>query len=324
MSRVVSSLPPSSPPPAHDNVSDNDRTPSPPPRTLLPFNAPLASSYMTPIRARPRASSLPPMSADDVNQSTPAVGTKEQIIAIKRRKSQRGRLLTLAEQKAAAEAEAEEIRVASMKLALAALSNLRVTFGDLAEYVFDPETSNNVQWFDFFSKTGRATRILNWWVSSSNSATARKEVKEWAVSYVCKNMKQDARRVTSTQLLQTQDRLIDSDYLLNFSFSDLYSKLQQVAPVAMRVLRSFATSTRQLRTGLSPARILKKTTVCMCRFTTRRQTHWSYTTRLLHRRRCRASGNTASPTISRSAWSACISMLQALKSSLLPCSRTWA
>ena len=109
----------------------------------------------------------------------------------------------------------------------------------------------------FICKHGHATRILNWWVASSNSATAQGEVHEWAVRYVANAVSHKAGVITHQGILWKP--VIDNGFVEDFSFKNLYQGLQnQFATVTTYIFESLATSSRQLAIGLTPARMGKK------------------------------------------------------------------
>jgi predicted KAP-like P-loop ATPase len=83
---------------------------------------------------------------------------------------------------------------------------------------------------------------LNWWISSKNSETARNEVKEWAVKYVGCLVRDEAKIVTKSKILQTRDKVIDQQFVQAFSFSTLNEKLKEQAPVGMHILKRLVMS----------------------------------------------------------------------------------
>ena len=186
---------------------------------------------------------LPLLDTDGPVQSSPVVGTREERQAIRRRKASNKQKKTITKrQEEAKELEARELED-DFEDVLNLLNRKGRRFGQLLKYVFDPSNSKgNVRWHEFFAFNGEATKILDWWVSSKNSETARKEVKEWAVQYVSHMVGDEARKVTRSKVLQTGEKAIDQDFVRSFSFSALNTKLKELAPVGMRVLDGFSTS----------------------------------------------------------------------------------
>ena len=112
------------------------------------------------------------------------------------------------------------------------------------KYIFDPaKQQGNIHWHEFFAIRGEASQILTWWASSNYSISAREEVSEWAVDYVAKSVSKEVRKITKSKRFQTAGKTIDQDFVSTFDLSDIHNELQSTtAPVAMRVLKSFATS----------------------------------------------------------------------------------
>ena len=118
-------------------------------------------------------------------------------------------------------------------------------FGQFLKFIFDPRNSKgNVRWHQFFAYTGEATEILDWWVSSKNSDSARNEVKEWAVNYVSDLVGVEAKKVTKSKLLHTRKKVVDQQFVQAFNFSELNTELKESAPVGMRIIEKFGTSYR--------------------------------------------------------------------------------
>ncbi|EDR08582.1 uncharacterized protein LACBIDRAFT_326731 [Laccaria bicolor S238N-H82] len=222
-------------------------------------SSPLSSAPSSPMNTpRRRAMSLPPLSSPSVIQSSPVVGSKEERLAIKRRKSARKRQMTLATSKAIALEVEEESQKSRLENVLRYLENQDVSLGEVNEYVFDPHNGQGShRWDGFFREHGRATRILNWWVASSNSMTAWGEVHEWAVQYVANAVSREAGAITRQGILRKP--IIDNGFVEDFSFENLYQSLRnQFATVTTCIFESLATSSRQLASGLTPARMGKK------------------------------------------------------------------
>lgn len=121
-----------------------------------------------------------------------------------------------------------------------------VHFGELLEYVFNPEYKQGYfRWHRFFASQGRASRILDWWTSKANSKKARDEVSQWAYNFTVKASAREARNVTKSKTLQTRGKTIDEELVLSFTFDRLRESLEDtLAPVTMRILRAFSTSGR--------------------------------------------------------------------------------
>lgn len=166
--------------------------------------------------------------------------------------------MTIATSKAITLEAEEESRKSRLENVLRYLEDQDVSLGEVNEYVFDPHNGQGShRWDGFFREHGRATRILNWWVASSNSVTARGEVHEWAVQHVANAVSREAGAITHQGILRKP--VIDNGFVEDFSFENLYQGLRnQFATVTTRIFESLATSSRQLAIGLTPARMGKK------------------------------------------------------------------
>ncbi|KAJ7899556.1 hypothetical protein B0H14DRAFT_3104529 [Mycena olivaceomarginata] len=172
---------------------------------------------------------LPPLSSDGLIHTSPVVGTKEQKKAKKREKGAKKRKETMANKQSASAASAEERKAAVFEEVLETLSSNGLSFGQLMLYVFDSIYKQGVH-------QGLATQVLNLWVSNQNSPSARQEVGTWAEDYVAEAMRDEAQGITESKKLQTADTAIDNDYT--------------AARISMKVLAAFATSPRNLKSGL--------------------------------------------------------------------------
>jgi hypothetical protein len=235
------------------------------PLRLVPSELTLVDEdWLSPPHTPPRrrANSLPPLSSEpDFHPSSPIKGDRSQKNQIRRRKSQKKRLETLTKKnkEKANEATQREAELAErVGMSLQALAQNGLTLGGLCEYIFDPTNGMRAErWESFFRSLGRATRILNWWSGPGNSTSARDEVHEWAVNYVCNRVTSEAQSITRSKLLHGVP--IDSNSITSFSFKSLYENLaSNVARVATRVLTAFSTSPRQIWAGVSKARNSRK------------------------------------------------------------------
>ncbi|KAF8172686.1 hypothetical protein BJ912DRAFT_1024993 [Pholiota molesta] len=149
------------------------------------------------------------------------------------------------EARVAREATAKAIRAGKLDKALQRMKEDGIQLWDLMEYVFDPSNKQGtLRWHGFFINHGNATRILDWWTSSKNTADARQEVTEWACNHVSKLIAREAAHITKSKELQTRGQQIDGEFVTSFSFSKLHDWLSsdEVAPVSMQMLRALATS----------------------------------------------------------------------------------
>ncbi|KAJ7868794.1 hypothetical protein B0H14DRAFT_3084033 [Mycena olivaceomarginata] len=157
----------------------------------------------------------------------------------------------MANKQSASAASAEERKAAVFEEVLETLSSNGLSFSQLMLYVFDPVYKQGVvRWNEFFKHQGLATQVLNLWVSNQNSPSARQEVGTWAEDYVAEAMRDEAQGITESKKLQTADTAIDNDYVTNFSMLSMGTYFQTAARISMKVLAAFATSPRNLKSGL--------------------------------------------------------------------------
>ncbi|KAJ7319127.1 hypothetical protein DFH08DRAFT_926720 [Mycena albidolilacea] len=194
---------------------------------------------------------LPPLSSDGLIHTSPVVSTKEQKKAKKREKGAKKRKETMANKQSASAASAEERKAAVFEEVLETLSSNGLSFGQLMLYVFDPIYKQGVvRWNGFFKHQGLATQVLNLWMSNQNSPLAQQEVGTWAEDYVAEVMHDEAQGITESKKLQTADTAINNDYVTNFSMLSMGTYFQTAARISMKVLVAFATSPRNLKSGL--------------------------------------------------------------------------
>jgi hypothetical protein len=274
---VFSPLPPSSPP--SPSTPHQSTLSSPPPlpydSSVLPFTPypnDLPAQLFSP--GRPRACSLPPLSSDDIIRSSPIIGTAAQRTLISRRKGQFKRALTMktkqeasfqedekkAEEALAARRMAEDDKHRYFSSILEGLHTCGYSFGQLVIYVSDPISKQGVaRWEGMFKESSFVSRILGLWAFKS-STTTQEQVRDWAVSYVAKQVRQEVKKITSSQFLQTWWRPVDSKLVLGFNISTIHKHFREHGSTFMTILESLATSPKQLK-KISPTRLIKKATV---------------------------------------------------------------
>lgn len=177
-------------------------------------------------------------------RSSPIVGTQAERRAHRVRKGARKRTQTLRARRGQREAEVKGRCEAEIEAALDVLQSKNIKFGDLMKYIFDPANQKgNIHWHEFFATRGEASQILNWWASSNYSISAREEVSEWAVDFVAKSVSKEVRKITKSKRFQTAGKTIDQHFISSFDLSDIHDELEgSIAPIGMRILKSFATS----------------------------------------------------------------------------------
>ncbi|KAF8952571.1 hypothetical protein BDZ97DRAFT_1603354, partial [Flammula alnicola] len=227
-----------------------------------------------PSALRPCSYSLPPLSSDDVIRSPPIVGTAAQRLALSHQKGQAKRAITMEGQRQALflqEQQELEARKAALQKAeqekynyfSSILEGLRLrgySLGQLVIYVSDPVFRQGVaRWESMLRDNTFISKILDLWASKS-SATTQEQVHAWAVDYVAKEVCEEAKKITASRFLQTRQRPIDSKLVLGFNMSTIQSYFQEHGSVFMTILKSLATSSKQLKQS-TPARFAKKVKV---------------------------------------------------------------
>lgn len=257
MSNTNEPLPPSSPPLSvlsdlssspvntHQEVPPIDRTPTRILQDLPPVTPDHGHNF--------------PSSDTSILDRTPHVGTKAERLAIARRHGVQARKRTLDKKKEEGLQErleqqdsevpiTSEVREVILRDILEQLSKYRLTFGDLVEFVSDPQ---NRCWEarnrGFFLHQGRAKQVLDWWASSGNSRTGRRIMYEWASAYITKRIRTEGNAATRNGFLRTEKTSVTSAFALGFDIHTLSLQLRRLCPTFMSILDAFCITTRQKR-----------------------------------------------------------------------------
>lgn len=187
--------------------------------------------------------------SDGPVMSSPVKGTREERKQKLKEKASKKRTATIRKK------QEELSRITANKFeqdvedALNFLAQRKIHFGEFLKFIFDPSKGQGkVRWHEFFARRGDASQILDWWSSSANSQTGKEEVESWAVGHVAKMVAKEARVVTDSKILQTKDKSIDQEFVTSFSFTSMHKALENLAPIGMRMIRSFSTSQRAEKT----------------------------------------------------------------------------
>lgn len=186
-------------------------------------------------------------SSGGVAYSSPIRGTIEEIAQIRNKKRQKKRLQTIQENRNQRQEEEATARIVALNDVMAYLHSKQLKIWDLLEFVFNPVHHQGIiRHNDFFNVRGRATQILDWWLSPENRGQrGKEEVEDWLEGYVAKKVSKEARTVTSSKLLRTMDNIVNADTVSKFDLTELNRSLWEDslgAPFMMRVLESFSTS----------------------------------------------------------------------------------
>ncbi|KAI0076159.1 hypothetical protein K474DRAFT_1708345, partial [Panus rudis PR-1116 ss-1] len=159
----------------------------------------------------------------------------------------------LAQQKAAEQEaaihEAEAQKRADIREALSDLKERNISVGDLLLYISDPSNyAGRERHEGLFKSSDRLQRILNLWVGSSSSDTAREAVHAWALQYMAGVLSEEGGRTTDKGTLRTRVSLIEKPTSESLSLESTYNVLIDDCPNTTHLLRSFCTTPRQERT----------------------------------------------------------------------------
>ncbi|KAF9501682.1 hypothetical protein BDN71DRAFT_1537252 [Pleurotus eryngii] len=170
-------------------------------------------------------------------------GTAKEKAEIRHRKAQRKRSETLAIRRAQKEADEKAQHLARIEKAFQAITDCGVTFGDLSDFIFNPDNKQNAR---------RAAQTLG-------CPEARDEVQQRAIDYACQQVHSEARSITRQRLLQKIT--IDSNAVSQFDLRDITSQLSTSSAVMIRLLTAFSSSSKHYRGEMSEARKEKKLTI---------------------------------------------------------------
>ncbi|PSS33977.1 hypothetical protein PHLCEN_2v1985 [Hermanssonia centrifuga] len=133
-----------------------------------------------------------------------------------------------------------------VKNTLTYLKDHHFTWGDIIEYISDPQHGKGQErWEGFFHSPRWVQQILNWWSSSRNSKTGCCTLQKWAVSYVAGAVEKEGHAATKNGLLQSCKMTVDELFAMGFYIKRLYSQLDAVCPTITRVLHAFSTTAKQ-------------------------------------------------------------------------------
>ncbi|KAI0073051.1 hypothetical protein K474DRAFT_1604027, partial [Panus rudis PR-1116 ss-1] len=133
--------------------------------------------------------------------------------------------------------------------ALSDLKECNISVGDLLLYVSDPSNyAGRERHEGLFKSSDRLHCILNLWVGSSSSDTARAAVHAWALWYMAGVLSEEGGRTTEKGTLRTRVSLIEKPTSESLSLESTYDVLIDDCPNTAYLLRSFCTTPRQERT----------------------------------------------------------------------------
>lgn len=123
---------------------------------------------------------------------------------------------------------------------LSYMDSLDLRFVDIISFVFNPKCNQgHYRWHEFLAIPGAGEQVLNWWASTS----ARDQLEDWALQWVVKEVKSEARAITKSKVLQTMHRPMTAELISSFDLPSYHDELaDDLAPTAMSVIEAFATS----------------------------------------------------------------------------------
>ena len=155
----------------------------------------------------------------------------------------KARVIAAAEEEKKHQKKEKEEHCTSCQETLAFMAKRGITFGDLVLYVSDPTMKEGeARWSGFFGVPNRVATVLNFWVSSRNSYSARTAIHEWTLGYVSDVLNREGEDVTKSGLLRSEDKIVNKSYTVDFSLSNLYEKIKRQAPATTQLLHAFSTT----------------------------------------------------------------------------------
>jgi hypothetical protein len=123
-----------------------------------------------------------------------------------------------------------------------------VSLADFLEYIFNPATKLNSdwRWRGFFSHQNIVARIFGYWTTSEYNPTTCTFLHNWATNHVSRAAFTESRTITCSGILSKTKKIINEQFFLDFSLTNLVRTIRGMAPTAFRVFDNFSTTTRQL------------------------------------------------------------------------------
>lgn len=143
---------------------------------------------------------------------------------------------------------------------LAELAAAELTWGDLVEWISDPDTSCPAEnrYNGFLCSCRQVLQVLDQWTLWRNCLSGRRLVQEWALSYINGQVQKEGDKAMKSNILQSQKMRIDELFVLNFSLLGLYQQLSAMGSTITAILHAFSTTPRQERAMTDKIRIRKQ------------------------------------------------------------------
>ncbi|KAK6984118.1 hypothetical protein R3P38DRAFT_3333003 [Favolaschia claudopus] len=230
-------LPPSDPPDPSSSDSESEHSmamPKMPALTTVLGISSASHANLGPPKQR-RGSSVPPQDSPD----------DERLILRQRAEQQRQKTrLSKREQKL----EKEKRRLRRNQLFDKFLEDMKaddISLAEFLDHVFNPETrlKSDWRWRGFFAHQSVVERIFGYWTTSKYNQSTRNFLHNWATSQVSK-------------AALGESRAINESFFVDFSLTNLVHTIRGMAPTVFKILDSFSTTTRQLKSATE--KFLKK------------------------------------------------------------------
>ncbi|KAK6991557.1 hypothetical protein R3P38DRAFT_3331712 [Favolaschia claudopus] len=99
-------------------------------------------------------------------------------------------------------------------------------------------------------------RIFGYWTTSKYNQSTRNFLHNWATSQVSKAALGESRVITKSGILNKTKKAINESFFVDFSLTNLVHTIRGMAPTVFKILDSFSTTTRQLKSATE--KFLKK------------------------------------------------------------------
>ncbi|KAK7027796.1 hypothetical protein R3P38DRAFT_3315316 [Favolaschia claudopus] len=250
-------LPPSDPPDPSSSDSESEHSMAMPKMPALTTVLGISSAShpnLGPPKQR-RGSSVPPQdSPDDVDiraehpTSDDILYTprKERLILRQRAEQQRQKTRLLKREQKLFDKFLEDMKADDISLA------------EFLDHVFNPETrlKSDWRWRGFFAHQSVVERIFGYWTTSKYNQSTRNFLHNWATSQVSKAALGESRVITKSGILNKTKKAINESFFVDFSLTNLVHTIRGMAPTVFKILDSFSTTTRQLKSATE--KFLKK------------------------------------------------------------------
>ncbi|KAF9044014.1 hypothetical protein BJ165DRAFT_1347648 [Panaeolus papilionaceus] len=216
------------------------------------------SSSPRQLTSTPVQNAVPLPDSESFDASSPVKGPSPLKAEKRRKKGARRRWANHRATKALITVPASD-RNKRLQHAIEHLESEGLTVGDLTEYIFNPQSvaGNTLRWKHFFIKPGRGSQLLTWWVSPHACPSGRKEVEEFAISFVEEKVAGEATKMTREGTLRHEH--VSKDSVTGFSFDKLFEQLQNTsAKIITRVILAITASKKQIKKGISVSRLRTK------------------------------------------------------------------